>query len=90
MKEIREFILEERGKYRFEIKEHHSLQSDLGIYGLDAVDCMLNFGKKFGVDVSRFDAEKYFKPEGYGAPHKEYLELTIGDLIDSVGKSILL
>jgi acyl carrier protein len=90
MKEIREFILEERGKYRFELKEHHSLQSDLDIYGLDAVDFILNFGKRFGVDVSGFDAEKYFRPEGYGTPNKEYPKLTIGDLLKSVDKGILL
>lgn len=90
MKEMREFRREERGKYRFELKEQHSLQSDLNIYGLDAVDFILNFGKRFGVDVSGFDAEKYFKPEGYGMPNKEYPKLTIGDLIESVNKGVLL
>ena len=90
MKEIREFILKERGKYQFELQEHHSLQSDLEIYGNDAVDFVLNFGKIFGVDVSSFDAEKYFKPEGYIDSYKEYPELTIGDLVKSVNNGILL
>jgi len=90
LEEIQEFILNERGKYRFELQEHHSLQSDLGIYGMDAVEFILNFGNNFGVDVSSFEAEKYFKPEGYGVPDKDYPKLTIGDLLNSVEKGILL
>jgi hypothetical protein len=90
LEELRGFILDERGKYRFELQEHHSLQSDLNIYGMDAVEFIIDFGHKFGVDVSSFDAEKYFKPEGYGVPDKDYPKLTIGDLLNSVGKGILL
>lgn len=90
LEEIQDFILNERGKYRFELQEHHSLQSDLGIYGMDAVEFILNFGNKFGVDVSSFDAEKYFKPEGYGISDKDYPPLTIGDLLKSVEQGLLL
>lgn len=87
--EIKGFVIKERGKYRFELNENHSLQSDLKIYGLDAVDFILNFGKRFGVDVSNFDAEKYFKPDGFSVK-KDYPELTIGDLINSIEKGVLL
>lgn len=90
LEEIRNFILDERGKYRFELQEHHSLQSDLGIYGMDAVEFIIDFGNKFGVDVSSFDAEKYFKPEGYGVSNRDYPRLTIGDLLNSVEKGMLL
>lgn len=90
IKEVQVFIFDERGKYRFELQEHHSLQSDLNIYGMDAVEFILNFGNKFGVDVSGFDAEKYFKPEGYGVPDKDYPELTIKDLLNSIEKGLLL
>lgn len=87
---IKSFILNERGKYRFELQEYHSLQSDLNIYGTDAVEFIISFGNKFGVDVSNFDAEKYFKPEGYGLPDKDYPKLTIGDLLKSIEKGSLL
>lgn len=90
LKEIRNFIFDERGKYRFELQEHHSLQSDLGIYGTDAVEFILNFGDKFGVNVSSFEAKKYFKPEGYSVADKNYPRLTIRDLLDSIEKGVLL
>lgn len=90
LEELRRFILDERGKYRFELQEHHSLQSDLGIYGMDAVEFILNFGNKFEIDVSKFDTEKYFRPEGYGIPDKNYPELTIKDLLKAIEKGLLL
>ncbi|WP_082436132.1 DUF1493 family protein [Zhouia amylolytica] len=85
-----DFILDERGLYRFEIQEQHSLQSDLNIYGMDAVEFILSFGNKFGVDVSNFDAEKYFKPDGYNSFEKDYQKLTISNLLESIEKGILL
>lgn len=90
LKDILEFILEERGSYRFRITENHSLQSDLNIYGLDAVDFILNFGNRFNVDVSRFDAEKYFRPDGLGSANRDYPDFTVGDLLKSVEKGELL
>ncbi|WP_159800199.1 DUF1493 family protein [Flavobacterium sp. MK4S-17] len=87
--EIRKFIFEERGRYRFEIETHHSLQSDLGIYGVDASEFILNFSNKFGVNISNFDVDKYFMPEGYYSIHEEYPNLTIGDLLTSIEKGIL-
>lgn len=90
LEEIKSFIFNERGKYLFELQEYHSLQSDLDIYGMDAAEFILNFGNKFRVDVSNFDAKKYFKPDGYGIPDKDYPKLTIGDLLKCIEKGSLL
>ncbi|KAF2514155.1 DUF1493 family protein [Flavobacterium salilacus subsp. salilacus] len=87
--EVRKFIIEERGRYRFELQDYHSLQSDLGIYGMDASEFIMNFSNKFGVDVSSFDVDKYFRPEGYGYTDEGYSELTIADLIMSLETGVL-
>ncbi|ETN94936.1 hypothetical protein P278_20940 [Zhouia amylolytica AD3] len=57
---------------------------------MDAVEFILSFGNKFGVDVSNFDAEKYFKPDGYNSFEKDYQKLTISNLLESIEKGILL
>lgn len=88
--DVKRFIFHERGKYKFELSKSHSLQHDLGICGMDAVEFIVNFGKKFNVKVSSFDAEKYFKPEGFGSTNKEYPKLTIGKLVDSIDVGVLL
>ena len=41
-----------------------SLSNDLGIYGDDAFDLILDFSKKFSVDVSSFQIGDYFEGEG--------------------------
>jgi acyl carrier protein len=46
------------------INHQTRLYEDLGIYGDDAVEFLIAFGKKFNVDVSKFMAADYFKGEG--------------------------
>jgi len=86
---LRSFIKKQRGSYRFEINQSHSLQKDLGIYGLDAVEFLIDFGNEFNVDVSQFEAEKYFRPDGNYDPRIIYRELTVGMLIESINKGEL-
>jgi hypothetical protein len=40
------------------------LYEDLGIYGDDATDLLISYGKRFNVDVSKFMAADYFKGKG--------------------------
>jgi acyl carrier protein len=58
------------------------LYDDLGIYGDDAVDFLIAYGKKFKVNVSKFMLADYFKGEGVGIfdvePKKK--TLTVGHL----------
>lgn len=44
-----------------------SLEDDLGMYGDDAVEFILNYAKHYGVDVSNFMAADYFSSEGRSA-----------------------
>jgi hypothetical protein len=58
------FIEKERWRYKFPLTNDVRLYEDLGIYGDDAVDFIVAFGKEFNVDVSNFLAADYFKGEG--------------------------
>jgi acyl carrier protein len=46
------------------IDENTSIQNDLGIYGADAVEFIIAFGKEFNVNISNFRISDYFKDEG--------------------------
>ncbi len=61
---VKAFTSELAGIKEESILETSSVEKDLGIYGDDAVEYILAFGKKFNVDVSNFMAADYFSPEG--------------------------
>ena len=52
--------------------DHYDLNTDIekhiGITGDDAADYMLTFSKRYNVDMSEFDFDKHFDPEGAGHP----------------------
>jgi len=92
--EIILFISENFGRDIQDIHLGSMIEKDLGIYGDDAVELILGFGKKFDVDVSEFMADKYFSAEGdfilpallrllIGNKTTKY-ELTIKNLVDAV------
>ena len=91
---IKQFILEERWKYDFEITLKTSLQKDLSIFGDDASDILNKFSHKFNVDISEFNFDDYFKVETSWiddfSDKKEIKELTIEDLIKSIEKGKLI
>jgi len=62
--ELRKFIAEEAGVDENEVTLEARLYDDLGVYGDDATELLINYGKKFNVNVSRFMAADYFKAEG--------------------------
>ncbi len=61
---IKKFTTEQAGVMEERVTENASLEDDLGIYGDDAVEYLVAFGKKFKVDVSGFMAADYFSGEG--------------------------
>ena len=76
------------------------LRKDLLIWGDDATDFFLAFGKAFNVDLSKMDLDKYFPPEGNAFLSNiirllilkkvpTYLSLTLGDLEEAVKKGRL-
>lgn len=61
---IQSFIVKQVGVDELEVTKDASLQNDLGVYGDDATDFFIAFGKEFHVNVSNFMAADYFKSEG--------------------------
>jgi len=61
---LKEFIVEQIGVHEDEVTPDSRLYDDLGVYGDDANELLIGYGKRFNVDVSRFMAADYFKGEG--------------------------
>lgn len=64
LRELIELLEEEQGRAGSFTRDTR-LYEDLNIYGDDAFEFMVSFGKKFNVDLSGFDFNKYFKSEGF-------------------------
>lgn len=93
--EMKKFVNEIRGGYTFDLTKDTKLQEDLNIWGDDAVEFIENFGGNFNVDISEFDFNKYFKPEGdmilssivnlfRKTKQPEFTPLTLGDLEQAI------
>ena len=84
------FIEQERGKYKFEINRNTLLQTDLEIYGLDAIDFISKFSIFFGVDTQSLNLNKYFKGDGidffsiFRINDKIKKEISVGNLEESI------
>lgn len=87
----------EDGRWLFELSKYTretDLENDLKLEGDDAYEFICLFGKEFNVNVSEFNFEEYFYPEGhwmilaklYGllSKQKEKKKITLGDLEKSV------
>ena len=83
------------GKYRKPLLRDTTLEKDLGMSGDDAVEFILEFSKRFRVDISKFEIKKYFYAEGdsvlpaiirvfTGKKNPKQKELTIGHLEKSI------
>ncbi|MDR2204930.1 MAG: DUF1493 family protein [Flavobacteriaceae bacterium] len=92
---LKNFIIKEAVVDKAEVTREAGIESDLGIYGDDAYDFIIAFGKEFKVDVSHFMAADYFSPEGdfilpaiiralTGRKKKKQKELTVGHLEKAV------
>ena len=79
------------------MNETTRIEEDLGITGDDAVEFLIAFGKKFDVDISRFNMADYFHGEGWSFDcffyklqwwfyKRKYVKkvLTIGDLLEAI------
>jgi len=57
---LKQFIVDRVGVYEEEVKPESRLYDDLGVYGDDATELLIEYGKKFKVDVSKFMAADYW------------------------------
>lgn len=87
---LKQFLLE---KYNYLDKIENleltsAIEKDLGIYGDDAIEFILEYAKEFDVDISNFMAADYFSGEGVDIFHffrrKKMKELAIGDLLKGI------
>ncbi len=62
--ELTKFMSDLMGLYEKDITPNARLQEDLSIYGDDAVEFIIAYGKKFNVNVSNFMLADYFDGEG--------------------------
>ena len=61
--QLQEFLKKERWGLNSPLTSSTRLYEDLSIYGDDAVEFLIDFGREFNVDVSNFMAADYFKGE---------------------------
>lgn len=89
MDEIKEqliqFIREEIREFKLPIGLSTQIEDDLGVTGVDAEQLIKSISKKFGVDISEFNYEKYFHPEpSLFYKYGKIEPLTIQNIIDGV------
>ena len=61
---LKAFVTKQAAVEDEEVTRDARIEGDLGVYGDDAVEFIIAFGKEFNVDVSKFMAAKYFSSEG--------------------------
>ena len=62
--ELNKFIIKQIGVDAEEITDGALIEDHLGVYGDDAVELIVSYGKMFNVDVSNFMVADYFSSEG--------------------------
>jgi acyl carrier protein len=61
---LKTFVIKEVSVEDEEVTRDARIEDDLGVYGDDAVDLLIAYGKAFNVDVTKFMAADYFSGEG--------------------------
>ena len=64
-KSVESFVLEFRPASKGPLSADTGLLDDLGMDGDDAVEFMEAFSKEFDVDMSEFEFNRHFGPEGF-------------------------
>ena len=88
---LKKFIANQAAVNEYEVTPDARLYDDLGIYGDDAFELLIAYGKKFDVDLSKFMAADYFRGEGdvilpaiirffLNRPKPKYKTLTVSHL----------
>jgi acyl carrier protein len=64
IEEIKQFIIRNDWGKTKKLTLNTSVEKDMGLSGLDAVDFIRDYSKEFNVDITTFDYSKYFYAEG--------------------------
>lgn len=83
-----QFVEIQRWKYNFPLKKTTQIERELRITGDDAIEFLIEYGKYFNVDVTKFMAADYFDGEGMNwlLPNSNSNKkiLTLGDLVKGI------
>jgi acyl carrier protein len=80
-----EFIHKQTGSHEIPITKETSLENDLGVTGDDGEDLIIEFGRKYNVNITNFLFTKYFYPEPLASSALEEIKaLTVGDLVKAI------
>lgn len=61
---LKAFVIKQAAVEDEEVTVDAQIEDDLGVTGDDAVDFLIEYGKAFNVDVTKFMAADYFRGEG--------------------------
>lgn len=79
------FLHKQSRSFDVAITMETSIENDLGITGDDGEDLIMEFSKKYNVDIKNFYFEKYFYPEpSVSSSAKEIKVLTVGHLMKAI------
>jgi acyl carrier protein len=79
------FIHKQSRSFDIPVTMETSIENDLGITGDDGEDFIINFSRKYGIDISNFYFTKYFYPEpSMSTLSKEIKILTVGHLMKAI------
>ncbi|WP_343745233.1 DUF1493 family protein [Chitinophaga sp.] len=79
------FIHSQSRGFDIPITMETSMENDLGITGDDGEDFIVEFSKKYSVDISNFYFTKYFYPEPSMIPMPSEIKiLTVGHLMKAI------
>lgn len=95
------FTVDFSGADDIDYNENTDIEKDVGITGDDAADYLVEFGKRYNVDLSNFNFDDHFDPEGYDIlgeiwrflfnrkNNSNKKPLTIGDLLNAIASGKL-
>ena len=79
------FIYKVSRNFEVPITMETSIENDLGVTGDDGEDLIIEFGKKYNVNITNFLFTKYFYPEPLTSSiSKEIKVLTVGHLLKAI------
>lgn len=80
--ELADFVSKQVGRHDISITRDTLIEDGLGVTGADANDLIIAFGKKYNVDITDFNFEKYFNDEPgiFSLRNREIERFTVGHL----------
>jgi acyl carrier protein len=89
--EVKRLVAEKMAVRAEQLTPATRLLQDIGVDGADGWELMAAVGARFGIDMSGFQADLHFGPEGdavtgwaarlFGGERRRFVPITVGDLV---------